>query len=152
MQRKSIAVPGFALTLIAALALGGCGGEAAEPPPRPGADAPGAPALLKRELQPGEIRVAGAASPGSDGPFVFDGRYEVRFAQYAPEAPGQRFGDQTPFVARLLAAGTPPGEAIPLFHRAAEQGSRTLEIRGRYLVDVLFGDFPYVVRFTPSPG
>lgn len=149
MQRKSIGVA--ALAALALLA-GGCGGEAAEPPPSPGPGAPGAPQLLKQPLEPGEIRVAGAASPGSEGPFRFEGRYEVRFAQYAPEAPGRSFGDQTPFVARLLGTGTPPGKAIPLFHAAREQGSRTLEIDGRYVVEVLFGDFPYVVRFTPAEG
>ena len=39
--------------------------------------------------------------------------------------------------------------AIKLFEAAARRGRRELTIRGRYVVEVSFGDFPYVIRFTP---
>ncbi len=134
---------------LAGLVVGGCGGNGAEPPPRAGAGAPGAPALLKKKLGPGEIRVDGEYSPGSHGPFRFVGRYQVRFAQYAPEAPGRGFAGQTPFVAELRDAADPRRKPLPLFHEAAERGARTIAADGRYFVEVPFGDFPYVIVFTP---
>jgi hypothetical protein len=135
--------------VLAALAAG-CGGESAKkPPPAAGPGAPGAPSMLERKLQPGEVMVDAEASPQRDGPFRFDGRYRVRFVQYAPEAPNRGFADQTPFVAYLVPAGNPRSKPVPLFHAAAAGGTRTLEIDGRYLVEVAFGDFPYALRFTP---
>lgn len=140
-----------ALAALIALAglLSGCGGNRPEPPPRAGANAPGAPQLLKKKLGPGEIRVDGEYSPGSHGPFPFSGRYEVRFAQYAPEAPNRGFANQTPFVAELRDATDPRRKPLPLFHAAAERGARKITVDGRYLVEVPFGDFPYVIVFTP---
>lgn len=131
--------------------LAACGSDDPEPPPTGGAGAPGAPSLLERELQPGEVMVDAEASPQIDGPYRFDGRYRVRFVQYAPEAPGRGFADQTPFVASLRAAADPRAKPIPLFHAAAKSGQRSLEIHGRYLVEVAFGDFPFVLRLTPLP-
>jgi hypothetical protein len=132
-------------------ALAGCGGGGAtqEPPPAAGAGAPGAPAILKQPLRPGEVMVDAEASPLRQGPFAFAGRYRVKFVQYAPEAPGRSFADQTPFVAQLLAAGDPRAKPVPLFHAAAASGQRSVEIDGRYLVEVAFGDFPFAMRFTP---
>jgi hypothetical protein len=146
---------GLVATLAVSIALaglvgGGCGGSnRAEPPPPAGAGAPGAPALLKKELAPGEIRVEGEYSPGSHGPFRLSGRYAVRFAQYAPEAPGRGFADQTPFVAELRDAAKPRRQPLRLCHDAAGRGARTIPLDGRYLVEVPFGDFPYVIVFTP---
>ncbi|MBS1882349.1 MAG: hypothetical protein JSS97_05270 [Actinobacteria bacterium] len=118
-------------------------------PPAAGPQAPGAPALLKQKLRPGEVMLDAEYSPERKGPFRLEGHYLVRFAQYAPESPGMSFGDQTPFVAYL--AGTNPGEKkIALFHRATARGRRTLSLNGRYFVEVAFGDFPYVLRFTPT--
>jgi hypothetical protein len=73
----------------------------------------------------------------------------VKFVQYAPEAPGRGFADATPFVASLLPAGRPRAKPVPLFQAAAKAGTRTMTIDGSYLVEVAFGDFPYVMRFAP---
>lgn len=151
-QRKQVVATALAgLLTLAAAAAAGCGSERPEPPPAAGAGAPGAPALLKKQLGPGEIRVEGEFSPGSHGPYRFAGRYEVRFAQYAPEAPDRGFAGQVPFVAELRDAANPRQRPVPLFHEAAERGARTIEIDGRHLVEVPFGDFPYVILFTPLP-
>jgi hypothetical protein len=144
-SRSLLAV--FAVTALAALA--GCGSDAPKPPPTAGPGTPGAPSLLDRKLQPGEVMVDAEASPQRDGPYRFDGRYRVRFVQYAPEAPNRGFADQTPFVAYLVPAGDPRAKPVPLFHAAAKDGARTLTIEGKYLVEVAFGDYPYAIRFTP---
>jgi hypothetical protein len=39
--------------------------------------------------------------------------------------------------------------SIPLFKAAKRTQSRRLRINGRYYVDATFGDYPYVIRFTP---
>ena len=44
--------------------------------------------------------------------------------------------------------GDPRG-ATALLDAARASGRRELEISGRRFVEVSFGDFPYVVRFTP---
>jgi hypothetical protein len=76
----------------------------------------------------------------------------VRFAQYAPENPKIDFAGQTTFVATLGPARPGPGaKQIRLFRDAARSGERTLELTGRHTVEVSFGDFPYVLRFTPTP-
>lgn len=144
-----IALRSLLAAAAAAAVLAACGAGAPAPPPAAGADAPGAPALLRQPLGPGEVRVAGENSPQTHGPFRFDGRYLVRFAQYAPEAPGRSFAGQTPFVAELRPVGDPPARPVPLFAVAAERGDRTLNLSGRYTVEVSFGDFPYAILFTP---
>jgi hypothetical protein len=79
---------------------------------------------------------------------TLDGRYVVRFEQYAPEDPHLDFGGQTAFVADLQ---TPDGRtAHHLFRAAKAHGETTVSAHGRYLVDVSFGDFPYILRFTPA--
>jgi hypothetical protein len=45
--------------------------------------------------------VRGDLSPASHGPYAFDGRYVVRFEQFAPEDPERRLHAQTAFVATL---------------------------------------------------
>ena len=135
----------FALTLV----LAGCGGTSATAPPAAGPTAPGAPALLKGKVRKGEVMVDAEYSPHRDGPYRFDGTYLVRFAQYDPEAPRMNFAGQTPFVAYLTGPGRRP-QKIALFHQAAAGGKRTMRLHGRYFVEVSFGDFPYVLRFTPT--
>jgi hypothetical protein len=141
------------LTLFALLALtimvAGCGGKSATPPPAAGPTAAGAPAMLKQKVQKGEVMVDAEYSPHRDGPYRFDGTYLVRFAQYDPEAPRMSFADQTPFVAYLAGLGRRP-KKIALFHQAAAGGQRTMRLHGDYFVEVSFGDFPYVLRFTPT--
>ena len=108
-----------------------------------------APALATRSPAPGEVVVRGESSPATHGPYAFDGRYLVRFEQYAPEDPALDFSSQTPLTATLTDREGDPRGAIELFGAARRNGRRELVIRGRHYVDVSFGDFPYVIRFTP---
>lgn len=133
------------VTVVAA----GCGQQKAAPPPEAGPGAPGAPALLKKKLQQGEVMVDAEYSPHRDGPFHFDGNYVVQFAQYDPESARTNFSHQTPFVAYLSGTGRKPKKAT-LFHQATAGGRRTMSLHGTYFVEVSFGDFPYVLRFTPT--
>jgi hypothetical protein len=140
----------FAVLLVLP-ALAGCGSSGSDSSSRPArstATAP-VPALATRPAKAGEIVVRGEASPESKGPYTFKGRYTVRFEQYAPEDASLDFSDQTPFSAALTKNADDETAAIKLFEAAARTGSRTLKIDGRYFVNVSFGDFPYVVRFTP---
>jgi hypothetical protein len=133
-----------------ALALAGCGGGAGAPTSPPPA-AKAKVALLQAPKRPGEIIVRGDVSPASHGPFAFDGRYLARFEQFAPEDPNVDFATQTAFVATAdRHAEAPDTGAIRLFRATARTGRRTLSLHGRLFVDVSFGDFPYVIRFTPE--
>jgi hypothetical protein len=105
------------------------------------------PPLARVPLKSGEILFSGQTSPVAHGAFRLDGRYLVRFEQYAPEDPRLDFRNQTAFVADLeRQAGVP---AVRLFRTARASGRRTVTAHGRFLVDVSFGDFPYVLRLTP---
>ena len=139
-----------AVPLVAALVLlAGCGSaaETRTPPPDP---AKSKVALLQAPKRPGEILLRGDLSPASHGPYAFDGRYVVRFEQFAPEDPNVDFTGQTSFVATLdrHAEQDGPG-SVKLFHAARRTGRNTLTLHGRLFVDVSFGDFPYALRFTP---
>lgn len=139
------------------LALGGCGGQGGGGSAAPsGADAKAsadaAPELSRRPARAGEIVVRGEASPKAHGPLTFGGRYVVRFEQYAPEDPRLDFASQVPFTASLTRREGDPRGATELFTSAVGSGRRELTIRGRLYVDVSFGDFPYVIRFTPTSG
>ncbi|HEX6697136.1 MAG TPA: hypothetical protein VF080_10090 [Solirubrobacteraceae bacterium] len=139
-----------AAPLAAALVLlAGCGSQAATPtkPPDP---AKAKVALLQAPKRAGEIIVRGDLSPASHGPYAFDGRYKVRFEQFAPEDPRVDFTAQTAFVATLdrNAEEDGPG-SVSLFHAARRTGSKALTLHGRLFVDVSFGDFPYAIRITP---
>ena len=133
-----------------ALALCGCGSAATKPSPPPDAAQTNV-ALLKAPKRPGEVIVRGDLSPASHGPFTFDGRYVVRFEQFAPEDPRVDFAGQTAFVVALdrHAESDEPG-SIRLFKAARRTSRRTLRLHGRLFVDVSFGDFPYAIRFTPQ--
>lgn len=141
------------LPLVAAVALllAGCG-SASESSSAPRGDAAlkGHPALARAPEQAGEIVLRASASPKTHGPIALDGRYTVRFEQYAPEDPSMDFTTQTAFVADLQTPGGRPAEH--LFSAARPSGSKTITAHGRYLVDVSFGDFPYVLRFSPVAG
>ena len=93
--------------------------------------------------------LGGEASPATQGPYEFNGRYLVRFEQVEPEHPQIDFAGQTPFTAALTPRDGDPRGAVPLFAQARRTGERQLAIHGRYYVEVSFGDFPYAVRFTP---
>jgi predicted small lipoprotein YifL len=140
-----------ALVPIAVLvALAGCGTDEPGQAPPP-ATASAHVALLAAPRKAGEIIVRGEASPATKGPFAFRGRYVVRFEQYAPEAPRTDFAAQTAFVAALNHGETAAdGGSLRLFRAAARTGRRTVKLDGRYFLDVSFGDFPYVLRFTPA--
>lgn len=139
------------LVLLAVPALAGCGGDGdgGSSSTATTATAAALPALARRPPAPGEIVVRGEASPATHGPYSFSGRYLVRFEQYAPEDPNLDFTAQTPFSAALVRNEGETAGAVKLFETAARSGRRELTIRGRYYVDVSFGDFPYVLRFTP---
>jgi hypothetical protein len=138
------------LPLMAAVGLlAGCGGDAA-PRERPPDPAKTTVALLQGPKRPGEVIVRGDLSPASHGPYGFDGRYVVRFEQFAPEDPNVDFGAQTAFVAMLDRRAEQEGPGTVKLFEAAQRTSRTtLSLHGRLYVDVSFGDFPYAIRFTP---
>jgi hypothetical protein len=145
------AAPCRAASLVAALALlAGCGSQA-DTPTRPPDPAKAKVALLQAPRRAGEIIVRGDLSPASHGPYAFDGRYVVRFEQFAPEDPHVDFTAQTAFVTTLDRKAEQQGpRSIGLFHAARRTGRRTLALHGRLFVDVSFGDFPYAIRFTPA--
>ena len=136
---------------VAAAVLVGCGGGSGSNSST--ATGPAAlkasPALARTAAKPGEFLFTGEASPASHGPIDLDGRYLVRFEQYAPEDPKLDFTGQTPFTATLTPREGDPRGATKLFGSAAGSGRRELSLSGKRFVDVSFGDFPYVVRFTP---
>jgi hypothetical protein len=142
----------FFLLLLALPALTGCGGDDGSSRTATTATTTALPALARSPRAPGEIVLTGDASPATHGPYTFSGRYLVRFEQYAPEDPNLDFTSQTPLTAALTRREGDTAGAIKLFETAARRGRRALTIRGRYLVDVSFGDFPYVIRFTPRRG
>ncbi|HWI72670.1 MAG TPA: hypothetical protein VNT55_12015, partial [Baekduia sp.] len=90
MRLPSRALP---LALCAALALAamaaGCGDDDSSAGGKPTGVAAlkGDPALARAPKAPGEVLLRAAASPRTHGPIVLDGRYTVRFEQYAPEDP-----------------------------------------------------------------
>jgi hypothetical protein len=146
--RRHSSLPALA---VLAFAIAGCGGTD-KPAPRTSVAGSGhVPTLLSAPREPGELVLHGEASPATHGPFALHGRYRVRFAQYAPEDPRLDFGAQTAFVAALRPGTSPRSRSIRLFRAAAAGGSRRLRLDGRYRVEIAFGDFPYVVRFTPAP-
>lgn len=133
--------------LLAVALLTACGQSSAADPSAPPSAASQRPALLRAPARAGEVIVRGDIAPKTAGPYAFSGAYRVRFQQYAPEAPDTDFTSQTPFVVDLeRSPGTP---SVHLFKDAAQSGRRTLRLDGRMYVDVSFGDFPFVVRFTP---
>jgi hypothetical protein len=136
--------------LLAIAALAGCGGADDKPTPPPPASKAKV-ALLQAPKRPGEVIVRGEASPASHGPFAFDGRYVVRFEQFAPEDPHLDFAGQTAFVASVDRHAEEEGSgSIRLFRAAKRTGRRSVTLHGRLFVDVTFGDFPYAIRFTPA--
>ena len=142
-------MPRRALLLAAVLALAGCGADDPKPTPPPKASSAKV-ALLAAPKRPGEVIVRGEASPASHGPFAFDGRYRVRFEQFAPEDPNVDFTTQTSFVATLDPRADEAGpDSVRLFRAARRTSARTVTLHGRLFVDVSFGDFPYAIRFTP---
>jgi hypothetical protein len=139
------------LSLVLALAaIAGCGASADRPQPPPAASKAKV-ALLRAPKRPGEVIVRGEGSPASHGPFALDGRYVVRFEQFAPEDPSVDFAAQTAFVVTLDRQPEQEGAGtVALFRAARRTGRRTVSLHGRLFVDVSFGDFPYALRFSPA--
>jgi hypothetical protein len=136
------------MTVVVAFVAGCGGGQAAAPTPQPTSSA--VPELARTPKRRGEIVIRGELTPASHGPYAFSGDYTVRFEQYAPEDPNTDFRSVTAFVTTLdrekeIAADS----SIPLFKAAARTQTRRIRINGRYYVDASFGDYPYVIRFTP---
>jgi hypothetical protein len=132
---------------VAAALVGACGADPAAAPPQPSAAQ--APELARRPARAGEIVLRGDASPRTHEPIALHGRYLVRFEQFAPEDPDLDFTSQTSFVADLIDGDE---RSKRLFRAAERSGSRRLRADGSFVVDVTFGDFPYVIRFTPAPA
>jgi hypothetical protein len=147
-----------AIVLLVAAACGGataCGGGSSGTGARSGtaAGAPpvARPALARAQRRPGEILVQAQASPTSHGPLALNGRYVARFEQIAPEDPKLDFTAQTTFVAMFDRKPEQEGaDSVRLFRAAARTGRRTVTLRGRWYLDVSFGDFPYAIRLTPA--
>jgi hypothetical protein len=137
----------FLLLALAVLAACGSDGDSSST-----ATTAALPELARRPAARGEIVVRGGASPSTRGPYAFSGRYLVRFEQYAPENPSLDFASQTPLSVALTRREGYETGAVKLFEVAARKGRRERTIRGRYFVDVSFGDFPYVIRFMPRKG
>jgi hypothetical protein len=135
------------VAVAAVVLLTGCG-EAATSAPQQRSSA-AAPELLRRPAGAGEIVVRGDATPATRGPYAFRGRYLVRFEQYAPEAPGLNFRGETTFVASLQRRAQDARGERRLFRLARRTGRREVTLHGRLYVAASFGDFPFVIRFTP---
>ncbi len=136
------------LGVSASLCLTACSSETEAPaaPKRLVADPP----LATERPAEGEFVFRGAYAPRSHKPADLRGRYLVRFQQWAPEDPKRDFEAETAFVASLVGtSGSDRGRRVRLFRTAAARGERRVDLSGRYLLEVAFGDFPYVVRFTP---
>ncbi|MEY2443302.1 MAG: hypothetical protein QOJ46_2728 [bacterium] len=108
-----------------------------------------APPLGRIPLKSGELLFSGDAAPASHGAFKLDGRYLVRFEQFAPEDAKKDFSGETPFTASLRRAKS-IASGFKLFGAKRSSGQRVVTRHGRYVLDVTFGDFPYAVRFTPQ--
>ncbi len=137
-----------ALALGVPAGLAGCG-DGAGPAGRGGPpDAVAAPATQR---DGDAIVLRGDASPQAHGPLVLGGTYLVRFRQRDPQDPSVDFGQQTAFELALVRnAGTPRQRERIVLRDAAGSGTRTVRVaRGRYVVEVRFGDFPYEVRLQP---
>ena len=134
------------LAIVAAWAAGCGGADPPTPPASPVAD----PALARASPAEGEVLIRGELSPASHGPYEFSGRYTVSFEQYAPEDPELDFTQHTSFVATLnTEAEIERRDSIRLFQTSRRTRKKRFELEGRYFVDVSFGDFPYIIRFTP---
>jgi hypothetical protein len=148
--RALLLLPVLAVTLSACG--GGDGDDDAAPIPRTAtlttAAAAKLPELARTALEPGEVLFTGKASRTTHGSFPLDGSYVVRFEQFAPEDPEKDFSKETAFTARLRPSSS-SSEGVKLFGAAAASGETEITRHGRYSLDVMFGDFPYAVRFTP---
>ena len=149
MDRRTLPALIAAALIVAACGGGTTSGRSAST--AAGDDAAARPALAETPKRAGEILVQGQASPASHGPVTLDGRYIVRFEQIAPEDPSLDFTGQTAFVA-VLARHTQQADTGTkrLFRTAARTGRTEVTARGRYWIDVQFGDFPYAIRLTPT--
>jgi hypothetical protein len=146
---------GFVLVPLMALVLAACGDDGKAPAPvsptatLTTAAAQKEPPLARVPLSTGELLFSGATSPATHGSFELDGRYLVRFEQFAPEDAKKDFSHEKPFTASLRPAkSSAPG--FKLFGAARASGQRVVTRHGRFALDVTFGDFPYAVRFTPQ--
>jgi hypothetical protein len=104
------------------------------------------PADRRQQTSRTSIVVRGDYAPDEHGPFMFTGRYAVRFVQ---RGTGVDFHSEVPFTAHLEQPDADgPGRTVKLFQDAARSGSEQVTARGRFRVVVDFGDSPYEIRFT----
>jgi len=140
----------LASLLAVATVVAGCGTDTSAGPDPVRADDAAKPALLRAPKRPGEIILRGEFTPATRGPVTLRGSYVVRFEQYAPEDPRTDFRGATALVVRLDRRPEDARGGMRVFRRAARTGTRRIDADGRWFVDVTFGDYPYVIRFTPS--
>ena len=154
MQEAESRRVAFACVLVCAVAVSSCGTGSGAPHASSIArrDATAPIALASQPRKPGEVLVRGQASPSERGPYALAGRYTVAFEQSAPEDPRLDFGHETRFVAHLAQPGAQSaGRSIRLFDRAAKTARKSIDVpRGSWRLIVDFGDYPYVIRLTPS--
>ncbi len=132
---------------VAAALVAGCGPSTSSVDSAASKQRDPGPRLLRAPEKLGEVVLRGDVSPKTAGPYRLEGTYRVRFQQYAPERPRLDFHAETPFVVDLeRRQGTP---TVRLFRAAAETGARTVRLRGRYYLDVSFGDYPFAIRISP---
>lgn len=146
-MRKSCAILLVSLTAVALGACGGGGGGSKAPSST--STTASLPRLARKPARAGEIVFAGQSSPASYGPIKLDGTYVVRFEQFAPENPKQDFTNQTPFRATLERRSGVTKGSVRLFSAARRTGRKLFKLKGKYVIDVSFGDFPFAVRMTP---
>lgn len=132
--------------LWAAALIAGCAASTA-----PRSVAPPATPKSEREIvQPGRIVLRGDVAPEEYGPLKLDGRYRVRFTQ---RGSGVDFGAEVPFTAHAEAVGTATApRVLRLFENAARTGTTTVTARGRWRIEVDFGDSPFELSLTHLPG
>ena len=125
--------------VVAALVASGCGQASTS-------TVPTVPADQRATTDGSAIVVRGDYAPDEHGPFMFRGRYAVRFVQ---RGAGVDFRSEVPFTAHLEQPdANGPARTVKLFQAAARTGSAQITARGRFRVVVDFGDSPYEIRFT----
>jgi hypothetical protein len=108
------------------------------------------PADRRQQTSRTSIVVRGDYAPDEHGPFVFAGRYAVRFVQ---RGAGVDFAGEVPFTAHLEQPDPDgPGQQVKLFQKAARTGRTEITARGRFRVVVDYGDSPYEIRFVRAGG
>jgi hypothetical protein len=155
-----VRVTGVIASVLAAVAIAGCGSEriitqtvtrtvAIPPPSKTGGKGP---SLAAKPPGPGEVLVSGNTAPKTFGPFDFEpGNYTFQFEQYDPQDRSLDFStDASPFA---VSVNRKPRTSAPdsqlLVNSAAKNGDNIAALTGQFYIDVTSADHSYVLRFTP---